>query len=172
MLIIFEINCLLRFIVCFLSVAIYSVKIVCLGAAAAGTGLSWTSPVGDQLQVKNTTNNHSQAEDLIRATVPVLQVTGEQFTWVASLLAIGAIVGAVPSGILADKIGRKKAAILISIPYIISYLMTVFAKNVEMLYFARFLIGKRTSLIENNVSLAIGNWHNGHEWVKLELYFS
>lgn len=94
-----------------------------MSAAAAGCGLSWTSPTN--LQIK----------DQLAASV-------DQNTWIASLLAIGAIVGAVPSGIFADKIGRKKAAILITIPYIISWLITVFAKNVPMLYAARFIIGK------------------------------
>lgn len=71
-----------------------------------------------------------------------IEATTIQFTWIASFLAIGAIVGAVPSGIIADKIGRKKAAILITIPYIISYIITVFASNIPMLYAARFLIGE------------------------------
>lgn len=58
------------------------------------------------------------------------------------MLAIGAIIGAVPSGIIADKLGRKKAAIIIAAPYIISYLLTVFAQGVFWLYAARLLIGK------------------------------
>lgn len=100
--------------------------IVCLGAAAAGTGLSWTSPVLDQLKASN-------------SKIPI---TNDQGTWIASLLAIGAIIGAVPSGIIADKLGRKKAAIIIAVPYIISWLLVVFAQNVAMLYAARVLIGK------------------------------
>lgn len=97
-----------------------------MSAAAAGTGLSWTSPVQAQLEAADS----------------IIPVAGDQSTWIASFLAIGAIVGAVPSGILADKLGRKKAAILITVPYIISWLLIVFAKNVTMLYIARFLIGK------------------------------
>lgn len=46
-----------------------------------------------------------------------------------------------PSGIVADKVGRKKAAIAICVPYIISWLLIVFAQNVFMFYAARFLIG-------------------------------
>lgn len=99
-----------------------------MGAAAAGTGLAWTSPVLDQLKS-------------VDSTIPI---TKEQGTWIASMLAIGAILGAVPSGILADKLGRKKAAIVIAVPYIISYLLTVFAQNVWWLYGARLLIGTFT----------------------------
>lgn len=97
-----------------------------MGAAAAGTGLAWTSPTMDQL--KSDTNK--------------FPVSSEEGTWIASMLAIGAILGAVPSGIMADKLGRKKAAIIIAIPYIISYLLTVFAQSVFWLYAARLLIGK------------------------------
>lgn len=101
---------------------------VCLGAAAAGTGLAWTSPVMDQLKLPS-------------SKIPI---TKDEGTWIASMLAIGAIIGAVPSGILADKLGRKKTAITIAIPYIISYLLIVFAQNVFWLYAARLLIGKFT----------------------------
>lgn len=104
--------------------------IVCMSAAAAGTGLSWTSPVNNQLSAPDS----------------IIKVTGDQLTWVAAFLPIGAIVGAVPSGILADKLGRKKTAMLIAIPYIISWILIVFAKNVTILFIARFLIGKSTFL--------------------------
>lgn len=104
--------------------------LVCLGAAAAGTGLAWTSPVLDQLKTPD-------------SEIPI---TKDEGTWIASMLAIGAIIGAVPSGILADQLGRKKAAIIIAVPYIISYLLIVFAQNVWWLYAARLLIGTFTLL--------------------------
>lgn len=115
---------------------------VCLSAAAAGTGLSWTSPVKDQLVIKTSNLTILAANATVIAHEATILASASEFTWIASLLAIGAIVGAVPSGIFADKIGRKKAAILITIPYIISWLMTVFAKSIPMLFAARFLIGK------------------------------
>lgn len=76
---------------------------------------------------------------------PVIQMTKDQGTWISSLLAIGAIIGAVPSGIFSDMLGRKKAAILITVPYIISFLLVGFAKHMSYpiwwLYAARLLIG-------------------------------
>lgn len=62
--------------------------------------------------------------------------------WIASWLPIGALVGSLPAGILAEKIGRKYTAMLIAIPYILSWGLTVTAKSVMVLYVARFLIGK------------------------------
>lgn len=95
-------------------------------AAAAGTGLSWTSPVLDELKSPNST----------------FYVTKEEGTWIAAYLPIGALFGALPSGLLADKIGRRSTAILICAPYIASWLMIIFAKSVGMIYLARFIIGK------------------------------
>ncbi|XP_031626373.1 facilitated trehalose transporter Tret1 isoform X3 [Contarinia nasturtii] len=111
--------------------------IVCMSAAAAGTGLSWSNCL-DQLK-KNGTNSSEMQGAEIQSTG--IQLTEEQATMVASCLAIGAIIGAIPSGILADMKGRKTAAILITFPYIISFLLIVFAQNVWWLYISRILIG-------------------------------
>lgn len=96
-----------------------------MAAAAAGTGLAWTSPVLGQLEKPDS----------------LIETTKEQRSWIASMLAIGAICGALPCGILADKLGRKKAAMFISVPYIVSFLMTATASSPFALYAARFLIG-------------------------------
>lgn len=62
-------------------------------------------------------------------------------TWIASFLAIGALAGAIPAGLLADRIGRKYTAILIGIPFILSWFLTVTATGAMQLYLARFAIG-------------------------------
>lgn len=70
-----------------------------------------------------------------------LPVSEEQGSWVSSLLAIGAMAGAFPAGSLADKLGRKKALLLLAGPFLLSWTMIVFAKSVWMLYIARFVGG-------------------------------
>ncbi|KAJ6640243.1 Facilitated trehalose transporter Tret1 [Pseudolycoriella hygida] len=101
--------------------------ILCLSAVAAGTGLAWTAPVLDQLNANST-----------------LPATDEEASWIAGFLAIGAWVGAVPAGILAEQIGRKKTAIAIGLAYAIGWALTVIATNVYVLYVARFVIGIAT----------------------------
>lgn len=64
--------------------------------------------------------------------------------WVGSFLAVGAFVGALPAGILAEKIGRKWACISIAIPYILSWLSLALASNVTMIFIGRFLAGIAT----------------------------
>lgn len=58
-----------------------------------------------------------------------------------SILAIGAFVGALPAGILAEKIGRKYTTICIGVPFLISWALIIFANCAEMLYAGRFFAG-------------------------------
>ncbi|XP_037026137.1 facilitated trehalose transporter Tret1 isoform X2 [Bradysia coprophila] len=106
--------------------------ILCLSAVAAGTGLAWTAPVLPQLSNLENLNTTS------------LYATPEEGTWIASFLAIGAWCGAIPMGILAEKIGRKKSAMVIGVTFTIGWAATVFASKVGVLYFARFVIGIAT----------------------------
>ncbi|TMW45765.1 hypothetical protein DOY81_009155 [Sarcophaga bullata] len=100
--------------------------IVCLGAVAAGTALAWTSPVLPQISVPDTASNETVK------------------TWVSSLLAIGAFLGALPTGYIADAIGRRYTALAMDVPFIVAWICTIFAKSAKMLYFARFTIGLAT----------------------------
>lgn len=65
-------------------------------------------------------------------------------TWIGSFLAIGALFGALPSGILAEKIGRKYTSMSLGIPFTISWLLIVFASNATMLCAGRFFAGIAT----------------------------
>jgi SP family facilitated glucose transporter-like MFS transporter 8 len=65
-------------------------------------------------------------------------------SWVGSFLAIGAFMGALPGGVLAEKIGRKYSTIALGIPYLISWALLVFASNVGMLYAGRIFAGVAT----------------------------
>lgn len=65
-------------------------------------------------------------------------------SWVGSFLAIGAFCGALPAGLLAERIGRKFTTITIGVPYIVSYLLLALASNVPMLYAGRFMSGIAT----------------------------
>ena len=70
----------------------------------------------------------------------------EQGSWVASLSLLGAFFGSLPAGILI-KYGRKKVLWLISVPFAFSWVLTVFAENVEMLYVASMMGGMCSAVI-------------------------
>jgi MFS family permease len=97
----------------------------CLMAVGVGTALAWTSPVLPQLYEETSW----------------LVITKEQGSWISSLLALGAIAGAVPSGPMSDKLGRKKTLLLLTIPFVLSWAIIIFTSKLWLIYVARFLVG-------------------------------
>ncbi|XP_011693005.1 PREDICTED: facilitated trehalose transporter Tret1-like [Wasmannia auropunctata] len=97
----------------------------CLMALSVGTALAWTSPVLPQLYEETSW----------------LVITKEEGSWVGSLLALGAILGAVPSGPMADKLGRKRTLLLLAAPFLVAWVIIVFASKLWLIYLARFVIG-------------------------------
>lgn len=65
-------------------------------------------------------------------------------SWVGSFLAVGAFFGALPTGILAERIGRRWTTICLGVPYLLSWGLLALAKNVGMLYGGRVLAGIAT----------------------------
>lgn len=70
-----------------------------------------------------------------------VQITMEQSVWVISLAQIGAIPGSIIASFLSNHYGRKTTIVLISIPYVVSSIVSIFAENVWHYYLARFLAG-------------------------------
>ena len=72
-------------------------------------------------QLKNST--HFEGNDL--------RVSAEDWTWVSSLLTLGALVGALSAGFLMDTLGRKTTMILISFPFTIGWVLIITASHVR-----------------------------------------
>ncbi|XP_065371223.1 facilitated trehalose transporter Tret1-2 homolog isoform X2 [Calliphora vicina] len=117
--------------------------IVCLGSVAAGTALAWTSPVLPQISAPDP-NSNTTVSNSTDTNASHLQLTLSQQTWVSSLLAIGAFLGALPTSYIADAIGRRYTALVMDIPFIVAWICIIFAESASMLYFARFTIGLAT----------------------------
>ncbi|XP_062125091.1 facilitated trehalose transporter Tret1-2 homolog isoform X2 [Drosophila sulfurigaster albostrigata] len=134
--------------------------VVCLGAVAAGTALAWTSPVLPQISIAenatsvNVTHAIANTTTVNNATIVTttqppqvdshLKLTVDEQSWVSSLLAIGAFLGALPTGYIADAIGRRYTALAMDVPFILAWLSISFANSAGWLYFGRFLIGIST----------------------------
>lgn len=65
---------------------------------------------------------------------------------IASIWSLSLPIGAMTSGFLMDKYGRRKTAIFICFPFIVSWLLVSFAQNVTMIYVARVISGITTGL--------------------------
>ncbi|KAK5640832.1 hypothetical protein RI129_009379 [Pyrocoelia pectoralis] len=99
---------------------------VCLGPILLGANSSWTSPVLPQLE--NSTANFT--------------ITHGQGSWVGSMLAVGVLITAVPSGYLADRYGMKKCVMVVSVlPTILFAVIIYFTRNFYWLCFGRILTG-------------------------------
>lgn len=107
---------------------------------AVGTVLAWTSPTLPELQSANST----------------LPITPEEGSWISSLVAVGAIVGAVPAGYFAERFGRKLVILALSAPFLLSWVLIVAANSVVLLYLARFIAGIATGAVSVVAPMFIG----------------
>lgn len=65
---------------------------------------------------------------------------------VASIWSLSLPVGAITSGVVMDRFGRKRTALLICFPFCFSWLLVSFASSIEMIYIARIISGVSTGL--------------------------
>ncbi|XP_015913904.2 facilitated trehalose transporter Tret1 isoform X1 [Parasteatoda tepidariorum] len=68
-------------------------------------------------------------------------ITLSQITWIASLPTVTSSFGNILSGFLSHKYGRKAVIICLSTPYLISWLMVVYAPTLTWIYCGRLLTG-------------------------------
>ncbi|CAB3365730.1 Hypothetical predicted protein [Cloeon dipterum] len=97
-----------------------------LGAMALGTVLGWSSPA---------------QSPVLDGEVYSFSVSDTEFSWVGSIVNLGAAISCLPTGFLVDWIGRKYTMLFISIPFIIGWTFIIWPAAVEMLIVGRFIVG-------------------------------
>lgn len=110
---------------------------MCFTIIGLGSFASWTSPALPYLINK-------------QSEFPVSEIDG---SWLSSIFSIGGIVGCWIVPPLLDRWGRKKTALVLAVPQIISWLILILAKNVTLLYISR-IIGATSYIAANGVILA------------------
>ncbi|CAH4035322.1 facilitated trehalose transporter Tret1-like [Pieris brassicae] len=128
-----------------------------IGAVAAGTILGWTSPALPQLEPpKNTSEfierdifalNDTNTTDILMNSLGQradFLLDTKDSSLVSSVLAIGAAISALPVGVFAQKFGRRPTILILAGPFILSWLLTIFANGAGMLIAARFFAGLAT----------------------------
>lgn len=88
-----------------------------------GTTLGWSSPADSQL--KNFSSPNANNSDFGGLTIDPLSTS--EFSWVASLINLGALVGGLSGGALIDLVGRRAIMLITSIPSTVGWILMITA---------------------------------------------
>lgn len=116
--------------------AMFCTAIVALGPLQFGYCNGYSSPIQSEI-------------------ISSLGLTVSQFSLFGSLSNVGAMVGAIASGKIADFIGRKGALIVAAIPNIIGWVVIAVAQDALFLYIGRLLTGFGVGVISFTVPVYI-----------------
>eukprot|EP00250_Pteridium_aquilinum_P035474 c9477_g1_i1 orf=614-2068(-) len=118
------------------TIAALCTAVVALGPIQFGYCIGYTSPTQESM-------------------IASLDLTTTQFSVFGSLSNIGAMVGALVSGQLADYLGRKGSLVCAAIPNIAGWLVIAFAEGAWSLYVGRLLVGFGVGVISFSVPVYI-----------------
>ncbi|XP_077267675.1 facilitated trehalose transporter Tret1-like [Temnothorax americanus] len=114
--------------------------IVSLLSISIGIALGWTSPYLAQLTGEN----------------PPFRVTDEEGSWIASLLPLGRVLGAVIGSLTLEYVGSKMSVLLTGLPMILSWICIICATSPIWLYVSRIFSGISTGMITSCYPLYVG----------------
>lgn len=97
-----------------------------LTVSQSGMALAWSSPTIGYL---NSTDSF------------LVNMTDSECSWVSSLMPLGAMIGSIPAGTLANLYGRRLAIGITTTPCLISWIILIFGRSLPWLYLGRLMGG-------------------------------
>lgn len=113
------------YVVCQKLIRIISSISATLITATAGTCYGWPSPTLPYLTSPD-------------SSIPT---TSDEGSWIVSIMILCSALTPVPSAYFADRFGRKTTLLLGAVPFILGWMLVIFAKSITMLYVARMFSG-------------------------------
>ncbi|KAG8243821.1 hypothetical protein J6590_038301 [Homalodisca vitripennis] len=104
----------------------FAALVATLGGFISGNCLGWTSPTNGPL---------------IKDKEYGFPINDDEFSWISSIMAVGALVSGPMVGWLVDKVGRKNTMLILVFPAVIGWAFMVWAESVSMFCIGRFVSG-------------------------------
>uniref|UniRef100_A0A1B6MCU6 Major facilitator superfamily (MFS) profile domain-containing protein n=1 Tax=Graphocephala atropunctata TaxID=36148 RepID=A0A1B6MCU6_9HEMI len=104
----------------------FAALVATLGGFISGNCLGWTSPTNGPL----TTNQEYG-----------FPISNDEFAWLSSIMAVGALLAAPVVGWLVEATGRKNTMLLLVFPAVIGWAVIAWAESVAMFCIGRFISG-------------------------------
>lgn len=117
----------------------FSAFIALLGAIGFGLGIGWSSPALQSLAEPDSSIHLVEPRDR------------EMITWIGSSMTLGALVGALLSGFIVEKIGRRWALIFYSIPFTLGWGLIIGATVATMILIGRIILGLAIGALSGTV---------------------
>lgn len=110
---------------------------VSVGPFAAGLGKGYASPAIASLQEFKIDHGGNYT---------ILTISDQEASWIASLSILGALFGALIGGFFL-RYGRRRLLTIMSAPFSLSWILTVFAGSVRTIFITAFLGGLCCSVV-------------------------
>lgn len=95
-----------------------------LCAACVGTVDGWTSPALPLLQDPRLSRGYNSSNNTFHYII-----TDDEASWIGSLAPIGAVIGSIPAGYLANILGRRQLLLLLTAPMLFGWVTIIIAQD-------------------------------------------
>lgn len=95
------------------------------GGFAVGTALGWSAPATSRLVKEQ----------------QYFPISEDEMSWIASIITLGCAISCLPIGMLMKKFGRKWTMLSLVVPFMVGWILVIWAQNFAMLLIGRLILG-------------------------------